>query len=74
MLLEMVDMVVNNLPLPKRSHQKKALEERTTMDFQVAYDKFDVVINCGKCYCFYDGLQEQGICPLCGSDKWVGSR
>lgn len=45
------------------------------MDFEEAMDEYDVPVQCGKCYAWYDAAEAMdGTCPHCGSDEIVGDR
>ncbi len=46
----------------------------TTKDMEEAFDKLDSVVQCGDCYVYYSAVEHNGICPICNSDEWVGSR
>ena len=48
-------------------------EREHTFDYDEAMDMFDVPIQCGECYVWYNGT-EDGNCPLCDSDEIVGNR
>ncbi len=52
---------------------KKADELEFTFHYDEATDTFDVPLQCGECYVWYDG-SDGGCCPLCDSDEIVGSR
>lgn len=54
--------------------RKKKKVKRITHDFEEAWEIYNPPIQCGNCYVFYDGIKEKGVCPVCGSDEWVGSR
>ena len=49
------------------------MEKDHTDDFEEAIDIFDIPVNCGECYCYYDAA-ENNLCPVCGSDEVVGDR
>ncbi len=42
-------------------------------DQDKAFDLWNPPVQCGDCYVWYDPT-ENGVCPVCGGDEWVGSR
>ena len=53
--------------------KKKKKRVQFTTDFEYAEKHYDVPVNCGECYHWYD-ITENSTCPLCGSDELVGNR
>lgn len=43
-----------------------------TSDGDKAWDIYDVAVQCGSCYMWYDGHKSK--CPCCGSKEMVGNR
>jgi len=54
-------------------NKKKKTKKEFTPDFEEAWKIFDVPVQCGECYTYYNPVQDP-TCPQCGSEEWVGSR
>ena len=52
----------------------KEIDTEFTFDFEEAWNIFNPPVQCGNCYVFYDPVTQDGECPLCQSDEWVGNR
>ena len=52
----------------------KARKLGYTLDHDIAFKVLDFVVQCGECYIFYNGLKNNGKCPCCGNEEWVGNR
>jgi rubrerythrin len=55
------------------SNKKKKYTRESTDDFEYAENNFSIPVNCGECYAWYD-IDNNSVCPLCGSDELVGNR